>query len=125
MAESNWTRRDFLKALGIGAMALNAPLRDTLAGGSRPPNIVLIMSDDRGFSDIGCYGGDIDTPNLNALAADGLRFSQFYNTARCCPTRASLMSGLYPHQASVGHMVANRGYPPYQGYLNDRCVTIA
>src|SRR5688572_11968135 len=68
------------------------------------PNILLIMADDVGFSDVGCYGGEIQTPNLDALAKNGLRFTQFYNTARCCPTRASLLTGLYPHQAGVGHM---------------------
>ena len=62
-----------------------------------------------GFSDIGCYGGEIDTPNLDALAAGGLRFTQFYNTARCCPTRACLLTGLYPHQAGVGHMMEDSG----------------
>ena len=73
--------------------------------GIAPPNIVLIMSDDVGYSDIGCYGSEIGTPNLDALANNGIRFTQFYNTARCCPTRASLMTGLYAHQASIGHMV--------------------
>lgn len=90
-----------------------------------PPNIILIMSDDMGYSDIGCYGGEINTPNLDALAGNGLRFTQFYNTARCCPTRASLMSGLHPHQAGVGHMMNDRGTPAYQGNLNQRCMTIA
>ncbi|MEZ5330287.1 MAG: sulfatase-like hydrolase/transferase [Verrucomicrobiales bacterium] len=66
------------------------------------PNIVLMMADDMGISDIGCYGGEIETPRLNQLAADGVRFSQFYNTSRCCPTRASLLTGLYPHQAGWG-----------------------
>jgi arylsulfatase len=83
------------------------------------------MSDDMGFSDIGCYGGEIRTPNLDGLAARGLRFTQFYNTARCCPTRASLMTGLYQHQAGVGHMMDDRGYESYRGDLNNRCVTIA
>ena len=77
-----------------------------------------------GFSDIGCYGSEIDTPNLNKLAENGLRFTQFYNTARCCPTRASLMSGLYPHQAGVGHMMDDRGYDGYRGEINRECVTI-
>jgi len=63
------------------------------------PNVILIMSDDMGYSDLGCYGGEIETPNLDALAMNGLRFTQFYNTARCCPTRAALMTGLYAHQA--------------------------
>lgn len=92
---------------------------------ARRPNIVLIMADDMGFSDLGCYGSEIATPNLDKLAGGGLRFRQFYNTARCCPTRASLMTGLYPHQAGIGHMVENKGVPAYQGFLNDRCVTIA
>ncbi len=88
------------------------------------PNIVIIMSDDMGFSDIGCYGGEINTPTLDRLAAGGLRFTQFYNTARCCPTRACLLTGLYPHQAGMGHMVFDRGLPAYQGDLNRRCLTI-
>jgi arylsulfatase A-like enzyme len=89
------------------------------------PNIVLILVDDMGFSDIGCYGSEIQTPTLDQLAAHGIRFTQAYNCARCCPTRASLLTGLYPHQAGVGHMVNNLGPRPYQGYLRDDCVTIA
>jgi len=89
------------------------------------PNIVLIMADDMGYSDIGCYGGEVQTPNLDGLARSGLRFTQFYNTARCCPTRACLMTGLYPHQAGVGHMMNDRGYDGYRGDLNQSCVTIA
>jgi arylsulfatase len=83
------------------------------------------MSDDMGYSDIGCYGGEIKTPNLDKLAAGGVRMTQFYNTARCCPTRASLLSGLYPHQAGIGHMVNDRGQDGYRGDLNKNCVTIA
>ncbi|HBJ85924.1 MAG TPA: arylsulfatase [Verrucomicrobiales bacterium] len=89
------------------------------------PNIVVILVDDMGFSDIGCYGSEIPTPHLDSLAANGLRFTQFYNTGRCCPTRASLLTGLYPHQAGVGHMTDDKGVPGYQGRLNDKCVTIA
>jgi len=89
------------------------------------PNIVIILVDDMGFSDLGCYGGEIPTPNLDELAAGGLRFTQFYNTGRCCPTRASLLTGLYPHQAGVGHMTDDKGGPGYRGRLNDHCVTIA
>ena len=70
------------------------------------PNIILIMSDDMGYSDLGCYGSEINTPNLDALANNGLRFTQFYNQGRSCPTRASLMTGLYPHQAGIGWMTA-------------------
>ena len=66
------------------------------------PNIVVILVDDMGFSDIGCYGAEIQTPNLDRLAENGMRFSQMYNCARCCPTRASLLTGLYPHQAGIG-----------------------
>ncbi len=89
------------------------------------PNIVIILADDMGYSDIGCYGSEIATPNIDRLAAGGLRFTQFYNTARCCPTRASLLTGLYSHQAGIGHMVEDRKLPAYEGRLNDRCVTIA
>ncbi len=97
------------------------------------PNILLIMADDMGFSDIGCYGGEIQTPNLDRLADNGVRFKQFYNAARCCPTRASLLTGLYPHQTGIGHMTNtptnptqhNYGYPGYLGYLNQKCATIA
>jgi arylsulfatase A-like enzyme len=96
------------------------------AAGTAPrPDIVIVMADDLGFSDIGCYGGEIHTPHLDRLAAQGLRFTQFYNTGRCCPTRASLLTGLYPHQAGVGHMMADRGTDGYRGDLNFRCVTLA
>ena len=96
-----------------------------LAAEAPRPNIIVILVDDMGFSDLGCYGSEIPTPNLDSLAANGLRFTQFYNTGRCCPTRAALLTGLYPHQSGVGHMTENRGTPGYQGRLNDRCVTIA
>ncbi|MFA6563667.1 MAG: sulfatase-like hydrolase/transferase [Verrucomicrobiia bacterium] len=90
------------------------------------PNILVILSDDMGFSDLGCYGGEIRTPTLDALAAGGLRFTQFYNTARCCPTRASLITGLYPHQAGMGHMTSTRStLPGYQGDLCRDTPTIA
>ena len=89
------------------------------------PNIVLILADDMGFSDIGCYGSEIETPNLDRLGYGGLRFSSMYNVARCCPSRASLLTGIGPHQAGVGHMVKDLGVPAYQGYLNENCVTIA
>lgn len=89
------------------------------------PNILLIMNDDMGYSDIGCYGGEIDTPNLDQLASKGIRFTHFYNTARCCPTRASLLTGLHPHQTGIGVLVNDDGPEGYPGNLNDRCVTIA
>lgn len=89
------------------------------------PNIVVILVDDMGWSDIGCYGSEIPTPNLDALANGGLRFTQHYNTGRCCPTRAALLTGLYSHQAGIGHMTTDDKLPGYQGRLNDSCVTIA
>lgn len=89
------------------------------------PNIIVVLVDDMGFSDLGCYGSEIPTPNLDALARNGLRFTQFYNTGRCCPTRAALLTGLYSHQTGVGFMVSNQKVPGYLGHLNDTCVTMA
>lgn len=113
----------------IAAAGLSAPISAAEESGKAvlpaKPNIVVILVDDMGFSDLGCYGSEIPTPNLDRLASEGLRFTQFYNTGRCCPTRASLLTGLYPHQAGVGHMVEDRGVPGYRGHLNQRCVTIA
>lgn len=89
------------------------------------PNIILILADDLGYSDIGCYGGEIHTPNLDYLAANGLRFTKFYNTSRCCPTRASLLTGLYNQQAGIGMMTTDRSEPGYRGYLTENTVTLA
>ena len=93
------------------------------------PNIVIIMADDMGYSDIGCYGSEISTPNIDRLAASGLRFKNFYNNAKCCPSRASLLTGLYNHEAGMGNMVTNADAEiqpgPYQGFLNENCMTIA
>jgi arylsulfatase len=114
-----------MKRLALIVFLIAVP--PVLAGAAvvRQPNIVLIMADDMGYSDVGCYGGEINTPHIDRLAANGLRFTQFYNTGRCCPTRASLLTGLYPHEAGLGHMVyADRG-PGYHPYLNEQCVTIA
>jgi arylsulfatase len=101
----------------------------TAPGAARSrPNIVLIMADDMGYSDIGCYGGEIATPNLDRLAAEGIRFTQFYNMPRCSPTRAALLTGLYSHEAGLGevpeygHLI---GGPGYLKHLNDQCVTLA
>ena len=90
-------------------------------------NVVVILVDDMGWSDIGPYGSEIPTPHLNALAANGLRFTQFYSTPRCSPSRASLLTGLYPHQAGMGHLdnVIREGSSGTTGRLNDRSVTIA
>ena len=96
-----------------------------VTGDRGKPNIIVIMSDDMGYSDIGCYGSEIETPVLDALAANGLRFTQFYNTGRCCPTRASLLTGLYPHQTGIGWMIGDQKLDGYRGDLNRNCVTIA
>lgn len=90
------------------------------------PNIVVILADDMGYSDLGCYGSEIPTPNLDKLAQNGVRFTQFYNTARCCPSRATLLTGLYSHQAGVGHMMNDQGpdHEAYRGQLNNKSVTI-
>ena len=89
------------------------------------PNIVVIMADDLGFSDLGCYGGEVDTPVLNGLAKNGLRFNAFYNTSRCCPSRAALLTGQYPHQAGIGQMTMDRNLPGYRGRLDEQTVTLA
>lgn len=122
------SRRNMLKTASLGAAGLalgrNAFAQSARQSASRP-NIILIMADDMGYSDLGCYGSEIETPILDYMGHNGLRFTNFYNAARCCPTRASLLTGLYPHQAGVGHMINDLGYPGYRGFLNDRCVTIA
>lgn len=118
-------RRALLGVILIG-QACCLPAQAQQANENRRPHIVLVMADDLGYSDIGCYGGEVQTPNLDRLATDGIRYKQFYNAARCCPTRASLISGLYPHQAGMGWMAAaDLGTPAYQGNLNDEAVTIA
>ena len=83
------------------------------------PNIIIILADDMGYSDLGCMGSEINTPTLDRLAGNGLLMTQFYNAGRCCPTRASLLTGLYPHQAGMGSMTFDLPeLPAYQGYLN-------
>ncbi len=115
--------------LGIMAVTLNSCRSDVekkvKSEKETRPNIVLIMADDMGYSDLGCYGSEINTPNLDRLAKNGLRYTQFYNTSRCCPTRASLLTGLYPHQTGLGWMTRlDLGKPGYTGQLNDQCVTL-
>lgn len=112
-----------MRFIAAWAVGLVATVASPLPAADRP-NVLIIMADDMGFSDLGCHGGEIQTPNLDKLAAGGLRFTQFYNTARCCPTRASLLTGLYPHQAGIGHMVEDRGRDGYRGNLHRNCVTI-
>ena len=119
--------------LAADAAAADSAAQKKIRKDSRP-NIIIIMADDMGYSDIGCFGSEIPTPNIDALAQDGLRYTQFYNTGRSCPSRASLLTGLYAQQAGIGRMSEDPGSQPdknpktppaYQGYLNDRCVTIA
>ena len=113
-----------LLALVLTGFHLNAAER---------PNVIIILVDDMGFSDIGAYGGEIKTPNLDLLAKGGVRFSQFYNASRCCPTRATLMTGLHPHLTGIGHMTNSpssekydngEAFPNYRGFLNRQCATL-
>jgi len=112
-------RRRFLEAGLCGVVYSAKGARE-----AERPNILLILADDMGYSDLGCFGGDAETPVLDGLAREGIRFSQFYNGARCMPTRASLLTGLYAHQAGIGHMGENWGVPAYSGHLLNSCVTI-
>ena len=106
-------------------LALFLSLAAITVSGAPRPNIIIAMADDMGWSDIGCYGGEIDTPNLNSLADGGVRFTQFYNTGRCCPTRATLLTGTYAHQAGIGWMMRDQNLPGYQGDLGKNVRTIA
>jgi arylsulfatase len=90
------------------------------------PNVLLILVDDMGFSDLGFMGSGIETPNIDKLASNGLLFNHFYNTGRCCPTRASLLTGQYAHNTGLGWMtVSNLGHPGYTGDMNQQSITIA
>jgi arylsulfatase len=119
------SRRDFLRLAGAGVLVfpllgksaapVDSPAAAVPTAGRGRPNIILILADDLGYSDLGCYGGEIATPQLDQLAQGGLRFTQFYNCARCCPSRASLLTGQYPHRVGFGGM---------SGSLPDTCVTI-
>ena len=115
----------FSVSLGLFITACSTGQDSTKDAGTDRPNIIIIMADDLGYSDLGCYGGEINTPNLDKLASGGMRFTQFYNAARCCPTRASMLTGLYPHQAGIGRMTMDAGKPGYRGYLTENTVTIA
>jgi arylsulfatase A-like enzyme len=95
-------------------------LRPVFCHAASKPNVVIVLADDMGYSDIGCYGSEIATPTLDSLAKDGLRFTQFYNGTRCCPTR-----GLYAHQAGIGLMEGDSGFDAYRGELSRKAVTVA
>jgi arylsulfatase len=114
----------------LAALALTAGVscgtgKNAEEGVKGRPNILLILADDLGYSDLGCYGGEVHTPNLDRLAQNGLRFSRFYNAGRSCPTRASLLTGLYPHQAGIGRMTFDDHLPGYRGTMTHNGVTIA
>ncbi|HEY4789332.1 MAG TPA: arylsulfatase, partial [Bacteroidales bacterium] len=116
------------KLFGIGSLSLLASHHQTIAQKTDPksrPNILLILADDMGYSDLGCFGSEISTPNLNRLASEGVQMTSFYNASRCCPSRASLLTGLYQHEAGVGDMVNNLGTLAYEGYINHTSVTLA
>lgn len=135
-------RKKFIQSIAgsglgmLGGVPFASSVSDTISPSDTPrsirhlgnqddrPNILVILADDMGFSDVSCYGSEIDTPNIDRLADGGLRFTQFYNTARCCPTRASLMTGLYPHEADIGHMAYDLGVPGYRDRLSRNAVTI-
>ena len=112
-----------LGCVGVTAQAQKPALHND--GRDDRPNIVVILADDMGYSDPGCYGGEIHTPNLDWLAANGLRFSSFHNTSRCCPSRAQLLTGLYNHQAGIGNMTTDQQTPGYRGFLTPNTVTLA
>lgn len=114
------------RAITLGVTLLATLITPWLNAQTAPkPNIIVIMSDDMGYSDVGCYGSEIETPSLDRLAANGLRYTRFYNTSRCCPTRASLLTGLYAHQAGIGQMTSDGGQPGYRGDLSRNAVTLA
>ncbi len=117
--------RDSHQAESIHNTPLGSPGTSGSPNPSGQPNIVLIIADDLGFSDLGCFGSEIATPNLDKLAAGGTKFTNMHNNPRCCPSRATLLSGLYPTQTGVGYMTGDQGTPAYQGYLNRFCVTMA
>lgn len=108
-----------------GFSECRSPVSEASVEEDKRPNIVLIMADDLGFSDLGCYGSEIITPNIDYLASNGARFSSFYNTSRCCPTRAALLTGLYNQQAGIGQMTEDLSAPGYRGHLTENTVTIA
>ena len=95
------------------------------AAGLEKPNVLIVVADDLGYSDLGCYGGEIATPHLDELAAGGVRLTQFYNMGRCCPSRASILTGQYPHRVGLGHMTQDIGRPGYRGRVSEEARTMA
>lgn len=111
----------------IGWLLLAVTFAAQTVFAQKKPNVIVILADDLGYADLGCYGSEIPTPNLDKLAQNGVRLTNFYNTARCCPTRAALLTGVYSHQAGIGHVMDDKGadHPAYRGQLNHNSVTIA
>jgi arylsulfatase len=128
-ASRGLSRRTLLQTTAVAAAGTALGVGHVPSASAAPtsgrPNVVLILADDMGFSDISRFGSEIPTPNIDRIAGEGSTFTQFYNNARCCPTRASVLTGLYPTQTGVGYMEEDLGHPEYQGRLNDSCVTIA
>jgi arylsulfatase A-like enzyme len=122
LAGSHFVWKSVLALAFLAGVARKADAGETNAP---PPNIILILADDLGFSDLGCFGSEIPTPNLDRMASDGMRLTQFYTTPRCCPSRAALLTGLYPQEAGIGNMMEDRGVPGYRGELGSNCLTIA
>ncbi|MEM8954387.1 MAG: arylsulfatase [Verrucomicrobiota bacterium] len=114
-----------MKEIGLVFVVFFLVLGIVPVSGAERPNILIIVADDLGFSDLGCYGGEIETPNLDRLAAGGIRLAQFYTMARCCPSRASILTGQYPHRVGLGHMTQDIGRPGYRGRLSENARTIA
>ena len=117
----------FITRLALVTLLLTTGSAIAIGAAAAKPNILLILADDVGWSDVGCYGSEIQTPNIDSLAKAGVKFTQFYNCARCCPSRATLLTGLYPQQAGVGNMTDDQGpaRPGYRGTLQPDCVTLA
>ena len=113
-------------ALVIGVcQAQTKQIKVTQKAKDTRPNIIIIMADDLGYSDLKSYGGEIDTPHIDSIGKRGIKYTQLYNTARCCPTRASMLTGLHPHKAGLGHLVQDRGLPGYRGQITSNTITIA
>lgn len=119
----SFAMKKYLKNTSLGLLSLLAVSTATTQPSAKP-NIVLILVDDLGYSDIGAYGSEIQTPNIDKLAYGGLRLKEFYNNSICAPTRASLLTGQYPHKAGVGYFDVNLGLPAYQGFLNKQSLTL-
>lgn len=124
LKSSLFTAGSVLLAGSLGVQCQSSKSVDDQTGDQRP-NILVIFLDDMGYSDIGCFGSEIETPNIDGLTQPGMVMTQFYNTSRSCPSRASLLTGLYSHKTGIGDMTSDFEIPSYRGFLNDSCVTIA